>query len=53
MFVKVNIDEIWEIEDAEDVTGVPFLKVFRGGKEVGSIAGPNVAELEKTIKENM
>eukprot|EP01028_Stygiella_incarcerata_P011138 TRINITY_DN615_c0_g1_i5.p2 TRINITY_DN615_c0_g1~~TRINITY_DN615_c0_g1_i5.p2 ORF type:complete len:106 (+),score=41.34 TRINITY_DN615_c0_g1_i5:174-491(+) len=53
VFVKVNIDELWEIEDAEDVTGVPYLKVFRAGKEVGSIAGPNADELEKTIKENM
>ena len=51
-FVKINVDEQQELRSRYDIRGIPVIKFFCEGREVGEIVGyvPQ-NELEKRINE--
>ena len=51
---KVNIDEEPELSRSEQVTVLPTLILYRGGKAVGSIVAPeSKAMIDRFIKETL
>lgn len=42
--VKVNIDENFELLEAEGITSVPVLKIYRGGEYRRSLVGAQARE---------
>jgi thioredoxin 1 len=52
MFVKVNVDEQQDLASRYGIRGIPVIKFFCEGKEVGEIVGyvPQI-DLEKRISE--
>lgn len=38
-FLKVNVDEEGEIAQEHGIRGIPTMKLFKNGKEVGQIVG--------------
>jgi thioredoxin 1 len=53
-FAKINVDENPDIAQANEITGIPCLVIFSGGKEIGRIVGlmPK-SELKNKIDENL
>jgi len=49
IFIHVDIDEMAELEDAQDVSGVPTFKIFGNGGLLHSFSGANRSELESSI----
>jgi len=52
VFVHVDVDELGELEDVADVSGVPTFKFFKGGSLITSFAGANKEKLEQTIQKS-
>lgn len=51
-FVKINVDEQQELASRYDIQGIPVIKFFCEGREVGEIVGyVSQNELEKRISE--
>lgn len=53
VFLHVDIDEVPDLTDGQDVTGVPTFMFFKDGKLVHQFSGANAANLENTIKSNV
>ncbi len=49
-FVKVNVDQDPEIASNYGVLGIPIIKFFCEGKEVGEIVGPSIVFLATFIR---
>ena len=46
-FAKVNVDDVLELAQHYDITGVPTLMLFRGGNPVDQMVGLNSPNLLK------
>ena len=51
-FIHVDVDENDDVQDAQDVSGVPTFKFFKNSKQVASFSGANAGKLEELIKAN-
>ena len=50
VFLHVDIDELAELDDIKDVSGVPTFKFFRNGELLERFSGANVAKIEMTLQ---
>ncbi|CDO94807.1 unnamed protein product [Kluyveromyces dobzhanskii CBS 2104] len=52
-FLKVDVDEVADVAKKNDVSVMPTLVFFKGGKEVTRVMGADLAAIKKNIAENV
>ena len=50
-FILCDVDELEDLEEASDVTGVPTFIFQKNGKKLAEFSGANEGKLIKTIEE--
>lgn len=52
VFIKVDVDKCEAVFDTYDVQAMPTFKLFKDGKEIGLVVGPDVPKLKELIAGN-
>lgn len=50
-FLECDIDELEDLEELDDVSGVPTFRFLKGGKKVAEFSGANESKLINTIEQ--
>ena len=52
-FYKVDVDEVPDVAKNNDISAMPTLVFFKGGKEVARVLGANLAAIKQNIASNI
>ncbi|GMM34491.1 thioredoxin [Saccharomycopsis crataegensis] len=52
-FYKLDIDEVPSIAQSQDITAMPTIVLYKGGKEVKRVVGANPAAIQQAISSNL
>ena len=51
-FIKVDVDSLPSVADAESIRAMPTIKLFLSGKEVKSVVGANFEIIQQAVLAN-
>lgn len=50
VFIHVDVDHLKELDDAQDVRGIPTFKFFKNGSLVHQFSGADETQLQDAVK---